>query len=569
MTTEQEHIFSLESRIDTAFFSQPLFAPSWDLAVWLLITVAEDMLRLPPLIKCHELDLVNYLGQSNNLKYALKHALVCLGRSGLPRAFRRPPRNIRPDDYKSAARALIRGIHYQAAVAAFSSYRAGTTECVVSDTGLRFNPIASRDIRLRARNLLESMAGGADEGRTSHFMQLIQWMRDGIPEELRNHIKVSTHISNAGVRYRESAVGERLIYDLLGSAFSHSLIPREWTCSYGDQSTITAVLRAVFSIHALHALSVSAFTTHKKGGYSASGPLVTSLEELAERVSRLTESSTGPVRRILELLVYGAGNVDSPDPALQPFVSVASHALLSSPILLCSSDLERNFLTLFARIAKSEFDKTSDVFERQMIEKFAVSHARKSWKYLYNTTIPSISSVGEIDCLLFDRAGKFILLLELWWQIPPAETRELANREKLAIQKSNQAHKKLKALRSRMREVLTYAGEQYDDQWQAEAILVSESFLPSTKSDKGVPVISRACLQGLLSGPHDRLADIWRPVIEEFWVPKEGEHYLLQEAEHEISGVRFTGREIAPTTRGVVFAYLSMGKKTPLAVQEL
>jgi hypothetical protein len=565
MSDDKEAIDLAERRIDAEYLKLPLSVDSHGIAVWLLLTAVEDALRLPLVMHNRAFDHMHYVGLADSLKYGLKHALSSVGARSYSTCFRRTPRTVNLSHCAQAGQLLFRGMDYQAAVATFSSYRAGMSECRIVNDELAFRPMTGRDIRLRARDMLETMAGAGHVVGASPLNAMIRWLREGAPQSVVDHIKKTASISGDHVKYSSTPEGDVLIFNLFGEW--STLIPDDWHTPYGNKSTIQLVLRAILALHALHCLTVNTVAWSRRGGCMSSIVLAISRQELVQRIHALTSVDRSAIAEIVDLLVYGSGNVNSPDPALQPFYAADKITLLSAPMFICSSDLERNFLTLLTRVAPRAFDSASDAFERQMTDRLKNSFDKPEWRSVFNRNISAIRSVGEVDCLLLDTVGRTMLLLELWWQIPPGETREVANREKTALEKANQANRKVTAVRANIAAVLEFVGLPIEDGWTAHALLVSESFLPSGKNVENIPVISRRALQGLLAGPHSRLIDVWNATQTEVWVPREGSHFTTGISHHTLGGIRFSNLRLLPTLEGILFAYISMDGNPPLHLQ--
>lgn len=557
-TTIKQTVDSAEQELDATVASLPLPTKDSTTAAWLLLTATEDALRLPLIATKDQLHPASYIGLTDRFKYGLKHALNITSNRQYFGSFRRIPRTVDPDHYKQAITLLLKGAAYQAAVAAFSGYHQGMNECHVIDKELAFRPIANRDLRLRARDLLEATAGsGRTFGIRSPLLMMAEWLRTVPPTSIASHIRSSIRLDHHRIVYTDTLDADRDVYTML--ATGSEILPDDWFTSYGDKRTITSILRALLTIQALHSLTINHGARIKNivGGSLPSIVLSIDRSRLISRIMNLTDIDRSTVTEIVRLLTYGQG-VNSPDPALQPLISPGGEMLLCAPMLVCSSNLERNFLTLLARVAPREFHASSHVFEHWMTTRLLDALKARPWMQVVNKTIPVIRSVGEIDCLLLDPMSNTVVLLELWWQMPPAETRELNNREETALAKTKQARRKLDAVEKNLPDILKYLDLTSDGTWKCHAALVSESFLPSQKNTDNVFVISRRALQGLLVGPQQTLSGIWDAIERELWLPEEGRHFTTEIIHHQIGDVKFNTLELIPTELGALFALITM-----------
>jgi hypothetical protein len=222
------------------------------------------------------------------------------------------------------------------------------------------------------------------------------------------------------------------------------------------------------------------------------------------------------------------------------------------PLLICSSDLERNALTLLARVDAKAFDKASHVFEARMVEETRRGLDRTSWIPIYNRTLSAMKGAGEVDVLLFDRDSRTALLLELWWSIPPSEATEVLRREEKATEKAAQAHSKLASLQRNLSTVLRQAGIEDTAGWSAHALLVTDGFLPTQRTGL-VPVVTRRTLLGHLA-PAFRASDTYARIASEFWLPVLGEHFTTTAVDHDCNTVQFSSLAIDVTPAGLRFA---------------
>lgn len=549
MTTLDQEVRSAEARIDRVIRTMPLDARDLETAIWTLLTATEDSLRLPLLNTKSPLVLSDYVSSSDLTKYGLKHALNELRGRTYPQIFRKIPKSVHTTSYKQAFRLLQAGRNFQAAVAAFSAYYAGISECEIVDGVLHFRPAQDRDARYRMRDVLESMSGSE---HPSPLLKLINWTIGDLPDPLLGEAAGTAVLVPGRITYVPNRMGEQFLFDDFASR--RSLIPDDWTTPHGDKTTVERVLRALLAICAYHYLLVTRGASfHNVPGFGlASLVLRTSWDELRTRVERISGVSRASVAHILDLITYGERTV-SPDPALQPLYPIGEDQVLCPTLMVCGSDIERNFLALLARADPTAFNDSSDVFERQMTDRLitkALDHGR--WSYWHNRTFRACRTAGEIDVLILDPVSKEIIVLELWWTIPPGETREVVQREQTSMGKIEQAVRKVDAVRSNLNALLneTCPGATTGG-WTVSGALVCESFLPTLRSTSGISVVSRRTIQRMLARM-TALAEVRTSLTNADWLPVLGRHFNPRTVECELGGVKFTLQSMAPTMRGLI-----------------
>lgn len=541
-----------EHAIDAVLRGLPLRVDSLENAQHVLLSAVEDRIRAPLIFGTEPVDLTLYLGMLDGAKYALKYALAEVMRRGIPATGSPPAVRIDGDAYREAISLLDAGRDYQAAVAAFTAYRAGKNICTFVGGMLKFRPADDRDVRFRVRDALESMIG--PKLATSVMTPInafIKWMVGPPPPLLLDEARQTQPGPDDTLACRPSAALVRFIFD--NTANLNQCIPAQWVGSYRTGIEIARVLHALVSMCLAHTLLINsgAYLHGVRGMGLHSVLLRRTRGELIEQLVAVSGVGRSWVQRIVAVLLYGSSGAHSPDPALQPLIGVGQE-VSACPLLVCSSDVERNFLTLLARISKKEFDAASHVFEAQMTQKLKAALAKLPLQVVYNRALPGMKGAGEVDVLLLDSSSKMALLLELWWTIPPSEAQEVLRRESAAAKKGNQASKKLLALRTNLPTVLTAFGLSDPTGWTSEGLLITDGFLPSKRV--GVPVVTRRTFESYLQR-YPALREAVERVASEEWLPVLGEHFENLEVENSnAAAVPFSTIAFTVTEAGVVHA---------------
>jgi hypothetical protein len=258
-------------------------------------------------------------------------------------------------------------------------------------------------------------------------------------------------------------------------------------------------------------------------GYAiASALLVAPFEKLITEIALISGLTPDHVMPALEILTYGR-DTTHPDPALQPFMPLGDQVALPC-MLTVSNDMERNFLTLLARVRPKDFHRGSHAFELQMISEILGAVHEKGWHVRERVLIPGRPDLGDLDILLCDPTQA--LLLELRWTIPPAEPKEIFHRSNELQGKQAQLLRKLDGLTPATLEHLSGVPQKAGIALAGAVVL--EGWAGSVVPDE-VKVIN---LQLLLRGIQHTasLADLATWITTGDWLPEAGRHFREQRA---------------------------------------
>lgn len=553
MSTIADQVKNAERAVDETWGRMPVPRGHLGAATWVLLTVCEDLMRMP-LVADELADAFasspRYLRWIDELKYALKHSLTKLGSECPAGSLRRAPSRMSGADYTAAADLMRLGMSFRAATIAFGAFHAGADRCEVRDGVLTFLPLDGADLRYRAREYMESTIAPNVPRAGSAILRVSEWLIEP-PATVRTAIGM--------IRTQNRRVHSPADRDALDAIFEELpnttyMLPPRWTSPFGDAGVVSRILRGVRAVCAWSFLRVTmgqVFHGKTGGGLEWLAP-VTPRETLVDLVASIAGAPVDETRRLLELMTYGTA-VQSPDPALQPFVLVGADLVCYAPLFVCGSSLERNLLALLARADSSAFDAASNAFEVHMTDLVRSVLEQRPWLSTFNSFVPGAQSAGEVDVIVIDSLSRQVLVLELWWMIPPGETREVLQRESTARAKAAQAARKREAALANLPALLTRSrlGANTDG-WSVSCALVSESFLPISPLG-GVSVLTRRTLQYALKR-NDRLADVAAWIASEEWLPKEGEHFTREHDVSTIGDVRFSNLGVAVPDAGTAFA---------------
>lgn len=533
----KERVLELEAVVDRVLDLAELPSTDRSTCYWCLLTVAEDQQRLLARQAFHDPErfLATAIGFSNRVKFQLKHALAAVLRRTADVSGPIPTR-LEDAQYVTGVELLKVMEQYNAAVAAFSSFAAGSATAKTEPHAplLHFFPKPGAD-KYQALDYLESLL----EPFSTAYGLMMNWIWGGLvaPAVVKE------------IALRARGDGDLVVYDYdaeLASALSSELgpaegmIPTDWHCAYGTAAEIQSVIRALRTVAAYHAISVNMGAERLQLTGIGLNSLILSLteDELIHRVQALTTVHHEIVDKLIRLLVFGA-KTNNPDPALQPLVPAGVARLLLAPSFFLSSHAERNLLVLLARVDSREFDKTSHTFEARMVKQIddlIRSLSRPYWKLRTLFTIPGAREVGDVDLLLADAHSRTVVVGELKWTLPPGDPREWILRDAEARRKTNQVMRKHEAVMRRMPQLLEALGldaAKHRD-WRATPVVVIEGFTAESQDD--VAVVTRdVFLRGLSASTSLKQATKW--LVSREWLPHRNHDFFRRAGHTTLNGV--------------------------------
>lgn len=303
------------------------------------------------------------------------------------------------------------------------------------------------------------------------------------------------------------------------------LFPAGWTSPDGTAEHLRAALLGLAARCSYHMLAT-------READLLESAFVTSEQELARQVSQIAEVELAVVEKVVRRLRYGAGT-RTPDPALQPFVSVGGTRLVTAPFLVVSSNLERNYLALLARTERTAFDATSELFEVQMTGELLPALSARSWLTRSNFNAPA---AGETDVLVLDRTRRFALVLELQWTIPAADPAEVNDRLSAAEKKRKQCDTKLSSIRNNLAAVLQPAGIPAAEAtgWTVEGVVVIDGATGGPRLTPDYPhivTVHRRVFEAAIRAPRS-LRDAFDWMRLERWLPVAPKHFRWKDVDH-------------------------------------
>ena len=512
---------AIEAWVDAKFDSMPTPHPIRDVSLWHLLTTCEDMARMHfngIIEKSH-----NEIDQLiDELKYSMKHCTQRVLKEAKFTESYPLPKKTDPKVYAKSSELIFAGLRHAAMIRVLSSHHAGQSNIEINSQGQHWIVYRPEfDIRYSALEMLNHGQEAMFDITTLVFRLL---RRVDESPELDAFFELSTRMRNGRVIYRYEIGGLHRLSQIVPQR--HIVIPDNFTFAWGSGLDTQALINSLQIRCAYHILCID-FSAKKfriPGGFDSSLVLTLSREELIQDLAFLADFGTERISQFIDFLTLGR-STESPDLALQPLVQAANGQFMLPCNFIISNDLQRNILSLMARIQKKNFDGQSDLFEKGMIAKLVEASSR--WPtHEDNKTFRAAGQKEEIDLLFLDRESKFLLALECAWMLQPGDPREVFNRLSTCTKKVDQIERKRRFLRENLREILQSLSldPMEVDQWSVEGFVVIEGFGGQQSRATDLPIISMSALN-VAFAECESLSAVYRWARSLEWLPQPGSHF--------------------------------------------
>ena len=302
-------------------------------------------------------------------------------------------------------------------------------------------------------------------------------------------------------------------------------LPEEWSFTDYTLAQYVRVAKSLWAISAIH--FVSRLIAAGRGclglGYSRA-LVVMSDEELYRRLARYTGLDDRCVRAVVSDLTFGAGEMRSPDPALQPLVRLTKTVLGWAPGLLLNNALERNLTVLLNRLpdARDAYARLSQ--HKEALLRTQITDDLRGLQFrFWHGEVGAWEKRLDVDLAIVSEQEKCCLLLELKSFIGPAEAREIRDRsEEIArgIQQVKARQTLMQEQPQALRDALQVSSE-FDLEW---AVASETSIGAIWVQDDSVPVVRAGHLVRKLCQSR-RLVEVCEWLRKREYLPVEGRDY--------------------------------------------
>lgn len=516
-------VAEIEEWVDKEFEKNDLPHAIKDVAIWHVLTVCEDWVRMlfTGIIKLSEQG-VEY--DVDQLKYAIKVSLGRIHReSKIDTSFPTPEKTI-PDSYRAAQKLIFAGLEYSNMIRIFSLIHRKHSEMIISNTNLEIIYSKGYDARYSALEVLNHGKAPAYDISTFVFNIMSGRERD---DDLEALLTSGTRIRNRRVVYKYLLEG---VSRILNKATQRDLIiSNEFVFEWGSGHETHALINSLLIRCVYHLLSIN-FAAKKfniSGGFDSSLLLKITRKKLIEDINLLANFPEEKIGKFIDVLTYGT-NSKTPDPALQPIFTMKNGDILIPCAHTITNNLQRNILTLIARTQPSTFDSQSKIFEIRMCNELL--SASKRWERKGTNKIFKIGGAKEeIDLFILDEITRTILVLEARWMLQPGDPIEVINRIDACSKKVSQISRKASFMRKYIHQILenSFKISSIENDWQVLGAVVIEGFSGKLSEDPELPIITIDVLKVGLNVFSDlTLLHDWIKSLE--WLPQPGVHFIDQ-----------------------------------------
>lgn len=519
----------VELLIDEGLAKVSFLHPLADISIWHLFTVSEDRIRLlfNGYIKKDEMDFYSIIDES---KYELRHAITQVLNSSSNTSITLPDKT-NPTLYERAAELLQEaGTYENLSRIVASTY---SSDCYFKKvaSGYKLEGQSRGGFRY---SVLEVLGHGSNMEPDVTGV-LYEWLQNGAYNVEGQFILES--LTNSG-RIKRSKV----IYDYQPSIACgiasqlpqrEIIIPEGFKFDWGGSFETHVMINSLMVRCLYHVLSIElvARKNQIRGGGESSLVLILTKEQLIADIQVLADFEYETICKFVEMLTFGNKAI-TPDIALQPLYFSKSGQFMIPCYHILNSNIQRNLLSLLAKIDKKQFDKQSDIFEKIMISQLEVS--LQSWKHYSLNKEYKVNGVKEeIDGLIIDKNSKTVLLMELRWILQPGDVREVYNKIKATSSKVNQLARKITFVEDNLSEIiLRTTGCLNDflisDNWQVKGVVVIQGFGGTVSQHESIPIVTLDIFKKAIINSNS-LRELHSWINGLSWLPSEDHDFKLDE----------------------------------------
>lgn len=485
-------IQQIENEVDLFYKSLDLTTDIKGLAIWRALTVSEDTLffAMNDLYKkgfgkatSSHLLWINELFENN--KIAIKHMLSEIDKQCFDSHICVYDEIISPEVYTQLLKVYRASCDYSHICTLFISLHKKLTNAMQQNDEIHFS---YNKIDLEYSILHHHLSFEPSLVGKSAFQVLYELMFLDFDDGLIQEIMSDAHFEGELINYPHSQKLMCYLYSQIAPFYVP--VDERWIFPCFSLSEFRAYFRSLICICIHHTVAVlfNSRIHEIKGGGLEQRVLRIKKSLFKENISKYSGLSNETIEKITEFLTYGK-NVKSPDPALQPLIDVGNEYVIPN-YLVITSNFDRNALTLHSRIDEKGFNKISHLFEVEMTKNI-LSKINGKFTPLTNLMLPKKEG-GEIDLILLDESSKTILICELRWMLQPSDPNEIFNRQKVCMEKVEQAQKKVNAANKHKKHILRMGCCSIKDlsEWNVKGVVILDGFT-GVQSDTDIIILPK------------------------------------------------------------------------------
>lgn len=496
-----DEVRRIEMGIDAHYASYALTSDIRDLVAWRVLTVSEDhcLFIFYDLIKMGYGNLTqsHMLNVSESLevnKLAVKSMLLRMEKECSYKGIETYEDKISPSVYEKISSLYKASFDYSHICTLFVSRYKNLTNTEVRRNEIKFK---YNKVDLEYSILHHHLSYNPTGDGKSPFQVLYELMFINESNPLLQDLMLDTHDKTTLINY---AYKEKLISFIKNEMVDHVVdIDSTWVLPCSTMASFREYFKTLVALCIYHIVAIHYNSTRFKiKGYGLDQRVLRiEKEALINLIKNNSTLSLEEIKNITDFLTYGK-NVNNPDPALQPLI-MTSTGILIPCFLVVTSNFDRNVLTLHSRWDEKHFHGISHLFEKRMTHDLTTDIEGKYF-YKKNIMLPNKDG-GEIDLIIADKHTKTILVCELRWMIQPSEPNEIFNRQKVCLEKTAQAQKKVEAANRNLCFLLKSMGEdaQYPNDWSVKGVVILEGY-SGLMSSSDIVIIPKKVFVRIMKG---------------------------------------------------------------------
>lgn len=506
-----------------------------DLAFWHLLTVTEDMYRMIFMKSLNggreEAKGAAYI--IDRSKYALRNSMDLMNKTNLLDVSYPTPQKTIPDSYIRASKLYCSAMEYVTANSIFSQIYSGRATIIKNNDIYALNPLKQVNLGYSALEVLNH--GNENSFDISGY--LVNHLRELGEDSIVSKLILRCSSIKAGrVVYKYDHVATYELSQNIGQRKFIFGSDFEFPWGTGFETHVLINSLQIRCLYHLLAVNMTAYDRRVVGGAESSLLLCLSRNELINDISVLANFDNDKIGQFLDYITYGFKS-KTPDPSLQPIFVMKNGKLMIPAFHILTCNIQRNMLSLMARISPKQFNEKSSHFEKAMTNELMSKLSK--WEHIKSGCDLKIAGQREeIDILLVDPEHHFALMFELRWMIQPGDPREIDNRLNVCSEKVGQLERKLIFARKNFPIILKRVfnldiEESEKNKWNIQGVVVIEGYGGEISSNPDIPIVTSEIAK-LGIELIDNSLDFYDWARSLKWLPVEGEHFSPKEIDVKI-----------------------------------
>lgn len=546
MTAGIEAVKQVGRAIDAAATRLPLWKRDRATALYYLLTVFEDRIRLPLLRGFPAGDSALILN-SDQFRQSYEHALTPLIKIAYERC--PAPSEVIPSDeldprmYGETREALDFGVDYDLAVSILESALNGKLDLVVDGFDVRVHPIVQAGDDYDAQ--VKVAAALSETDRPHPLVPIELYLTPPGQRRLRKLAPLVQARSDGFIKWTVPEDVDRDFARLAVEATSDVDHPLEALVGRYTVDDFRAFFRHLYKLAALN--QTFCWVAGLNGITGAGvGSLVLELsrDALEAELVGTGRMPDDTFRAIIADLTYDP-QLKNTDVYFQPLLEIAPGRFLLSPLVLTASNWERNLLRLWALKYGSQYAAQVHRTRAHLADTVAAWFAHPPMRAVANRVLTYKGrALTDVDIAVYDPRDDALLLFQVKWVTGPAEPREVRDADEELDHGLAQARLAERFVREHPEEAgrqLFRDSVQLTSTTRVRSVLLARGYPGSADlATQDVPILYYPLIQRhFQAAPSGTLLSITEDLCSLLALAQRGKDYEIRPASFELAGYRF------------------------------